>query len=243
MQPLFKNDTSLYIQLVEKLIAYITEELTPGDRLLSERDICEKYSVSRTTVRQALSELENRGYIYKRHGKGTFVSSLFLERNRFTKNYSFTNQMRQAGRYPEIQLLSFGKIEAASEITQKMELTFGEVYELKTLRLADQVPLILVTTYFPVALFPNLSTTLLDSMPLSNLIEEVYELPIAYIDEEFSVSFFNAQEAKLLQKHPNDPCLRMARTTHSDDNQAIEHTFGVAPAGEFTYKFRHFLKK
>ena len=48
--------------------------LNDDEKMLSEREICLKYDVSRTTVRAALNELEEMGYIFKRHGKGTFVS-------------------------------------------------------------------------------------------------------------------------------------------------------------------------
>ena len=43
--------------------------MTPHDKLLSERELCQHYGVSRTTVRLALQELETQGYIYRRHGK------------------------------------------------------------------------------------------------------------------------------------------------------------------------------
>lgn len=44
------------------------------DKIPSENELSEKYSVSRQTVRKALRELENEGYIYARHGSGTFVA-------------------------------------------------------------------------------------------------------------------------------------------------------------------------
>ena len=50
--------------------------MIPHDKLPSERELTAQYGVSRTTVRLALQELENRGSIYRRHGKGTFVSDI-----------------------------------------------------------------------------------------------------------------------------------------------------------------------
>ena len=54
----------LYLQLMDILIDKINKGLKENDRLLSEREICDIYDVSRTTVRQALDELERDGYIY-----------------------------------------------------------------------------------------------------------------------------------------------------------------------------------
>ena len=57
--------TPLYLQLMNILIDMIENKLEENDQLLSEREICERYDVSRTTVRQAMDELEKEGYIYK----------------------------------------------------------------------------------------------------------------------------------------------------------------------------------
>ena len=49
-------------------------ELRSGDRVPSENQLAAAYQVSRQTVRKALAILEQEGYIYAVHGKGTFVS-------------------------------------------------------------------------------------------------------------------------------------------------------------------------
>lgn len=71
-----ENKVPLYYQLVKMLQKKIKEEMQPNDRILSEKEICEMYSVSRTTVRLAMAELEKTGLIYRIQGKGSFVSSI-----------------------------------------------------------------------------------------------------------------------------------------------------------------------
>ena len=66
----------LYDQLVDILRDKIENEMEPGDLLPSERELSERYGLSRTTVRLALKELETLGLISRRHGKGTYVTDL-----------------------------------------------------------------------------------------------------------------------------------------------------------------------
>jgi GntR family transcriptional regulator len=63
-----------YYQLYENIVEGIEKNmLSEGDRLYGELQLCEKYGVSRITVRQALKELEVNGYIVRERGKGTFI--------------------------------------------------------------------------------------------------------------------------------------------------------------------------
>lgn len=70
-----KGKLPKYIQIAEYFKALITSvQIIPGEQLLTESEIADKFQVSRHTVRQALMELEKGGYIYKEQGKGTFCS-------------------------------------------------------------------------------------------------------------------------------------------------------------------------
>ena len=63
-----------YQQLKEHIIATIKEEqLKPGEKIWSENELANKFQMSRHTVRQAIGELVNEGWLYRIHGKGTFV--------------------------------------------------------------------------------------------------------------------------------------------------------------------------
>jgi GntR family transcriptional regulator len=66
----------LYFQLAELLELGITSgSFERGSRLPSEPDLCEQFALSRTTVRQALTRLEQKGLITRDKGRGTFVAS------------------------------------------------------------------------------------------------------------------------------------------------------------------------
>ena len=138
MENSFKNK-ALYHQLVDLLKNRMESSMIPHDKLPSERELTAQYGVSRTTVRLALQELENTGYIYRRHGKGTFVSDIKKDAADLGGAYSFTEQMKGLGRHPETRILSFEKIEADKFIAQRLNLPLGEaVFKLSRLRIADR---------------------------------------------------------------------------------------------------------
>lgn len=68
-----------YYRLMDDLKQQIlTGQIKPGEKLSSENELARDYQVSRHTVRKALSILENEGYVYAMHGKGTFCSETLL---------------------------------------------------------------------------------------------------------------------------------------------------------------------
>lgn len=102
----------LYDQLVDILSEKIDHEYRPGDLMPSERELSERYGLSRTTVRLALQELERLGLVIRQHGRGTFVADRSAQTTNLMQSYSFTEQMRELGRVPETTILEFCEFEA-----------------------------------------------------------------------------------------------------------------------------------
>ena len=91
---------SIYLQLFNIIQKQIEDgKLVPGDMLPSEMEFCSAYHISRTTVRQALHELELIGAIERKRGLGTFISSPKLSRN-IGNLYSFSDEMHVMGKVP-----------------------------------------------------------------------------------------------------------------------------------------------
>ena len=101
----------LYDQLVDILTEKIDHEYRAGDMIPSERELSERYGLSRTTVRLALQELERLGLVVRQHGRGTFVTDRSAKATNLMQSYSFTEQMRAMGREPETTILEFCEME------------------------------------------------------------------------------------------------------------------------------------
>jgi len=69
------NNLSKYLRVKNYYLDYIkNHNLQDGDILPSELEVCKEFDFSRDTVRRALNELENEGYIKRERGKGTFYT-------------------------------------------------------------------------------------------------------------------------------------------------------------------------
>jgi len=74
------KSTRIYEEIVRQVKQLIAEgRLKSGDQLPPERDLAEKFVVSRTSVREALRALESLGFVEIRPGEGTFVREMSVD--------------------------------------------------------------------------------------------------------------------------------------------------------------------
>ncbi|NQG96912.1 GntR family transcriptional regulator [Streptococcus suis] len=234
------SDKPLYLQLVDVLELKIRETMKPNEKLFSERELTQVYGVSRITVRLALQELEKRGFVYKKHGKGTYVSEILEPAVDLSTAYSFTDQMRKMGKRPQTKILSFRTIEASDFLSVQLQVEIGSaIIELERLRLADGIAMMLERTYLPYHLFENLTVAALERMPLYELFSEEFGQTVRLAEEEFYASIALENEAKLLEIKNGSPVLHLIRKTFNNKNRMIEYTFSIARADLFRYKISH----
>src|SRR5699024_2780890 len=196
-----KNDRlPLYYQLMDIIVGQMDSgELKEHDRLPSERELCELYDVSRTTVRQTMQELEKSKLIYKIHGKGTFVSSRVIDQS-LVSFYSFTDEMKKLGKDPTSQILAFNTIQADAHIAGQMRIEENEmIYQLIRLRLADGEPMMFETSYLPTERFPQLKKQDVTEVPLYQLFNEKYQVTISKAKERFKAIKTEKEVADKLQ--------------------------------------------
>jgi len=227
----------LYLQLMDILVNKMEDEIGENGQLPSEREICQQYDLSRTTVRQAINELEKDGYIYKVHGKGTFVSPKKVSQE-LVKFYSFTEEMKKLGKVPISKVLSFDVLEADRKISNKLLIAEGsKVYCFSRLRIADDIPMMLETSFVPYDLFPGITKEDLEHTALYEIFRNRFQTEITLAEELFMPVMTAEKESKLLKMHPSLPSLRIERLTHGVD-RVIEYTNTIARGDKFKYHVR-----
>ena len=230
----------LYGQLVDELKESIEKEHQAHDLLPSERELAEIHGVSRTTVRLALQELENLGFIYKKHGKGTFVSGVSDSILNLTGAYSFTEQMKSLGKEPSTKILEFLVVESSNYLSEQLGVHKGsQLIKIKRLRLADREPMMLERTYLPYKRFEGLTSEMLEEKPMYDVFYDTYNQRIKYAEEEFYASIVSDKDAEYIEVPIGSAALNLVRKTVNQENEIIEYTLSVARADQFRYKVLH----
>ena len=153
----------------DRVVAALLEELRTGryadaDRLPAEVDLAAELGVSRTVIRDALSEMERAGYIERVRGIGTVVNRTVLGlRSRLDQKLEYYPLIRSFGSYPHADGIQIYPIRAGVELAHDLAIEPGdEVICIKKRILADTTPVIYSIDYLPRALFGNRDYTRID---------------------------------------------------------------------------------
>lgn len=222
-KPLDRNSfVPLYAQIHQRLLEMINSgELVPGSPVPSERELSERYGVSRMTARQALRALRHDGLVYRERGLGTFVARRKVDLH--TRDLvGFTEDMRRRGLKPSTRLILLRR-EPASQITaDELGIHRGdEVFHLERLRLADGAPMAYEANYISAALCPDLDKHDLEKESLYQIMEE-NGLRLQSAEEVLEAAAATRHEARHLGIKTGVPVLVVRRVVYSDTNQAIE---------------------
>lgn len=151
------NNTDIdIIPKYQKLIEIIknkinTGELKESDRLITESEICQKYHVSRITVKKATDILVNEGVLIKKQGLGTFVASSKVNRIFKNKPLSFTEMCEAQGMVSSSLILSIGQIYASAKIAKELHVAENdEVIKIVRVRKSDGLPVLIEEMYMPI---------------------------------------------------------------------------------------------
>ncbi|PZG09792.1 GntR family transcriptional regulator [Nonomuraea aridisoli] len=165
-----------YFQLREILLDLIdSDELSIGAAIPSERELCQRFGLSRMTVRQAVDHLVSEGRLHRVPGKGTFVARPKIELA--LQLTSFTEDMRARGMIPGSRDLDRRVVRASAHLAKELGIPPGEeVHFIERLRTADGEPLSVERAHIPVKLAPDLASFDLTDTSLYELLERRYGL-------------------------------------------------------------------
>ncbi len=231
------ENTALYLKLYQDILDGINSgEYKENESLPSERYLCEKYHVSRSTIRLALKKLKYDGYIYTHHGDGSFVKAQTFEQT-LGKFYSFTDELKNCGILINNSILEYEILKPGPALTQELGYAPDALFHrLVRLRSAKDNPLMLETTYLPKERFHKLNISLLENhMALYKYLIEHYAFHADRAVEKLSPVLASPYERELLHIQPSIPCTLLERFSY-EEGSIIEYTRSVIRGDKYVFK-------
>jgi len=213
----------LYHQLKASLMKDIDAgRWRPGEQLPTEDALIERFHVSKITVRQALRDLQQLGYIRREQGRGTFVQGPPLEEGpRELK--SFTAEMQGHGLTATSRVLDQGLIDSPADIASCLAIAEGEpVFRLQRLRFAEGEPMGLQTAYVPAKLAPGIERLSFTDASLYEILAARFGLYPASARETHKAIAVPEDAAPLLRVSVGSPALAAERLTSLGDGRPLE---------------------
>ena len=230
-----RGASPLYYQLKDLIKEkIINNEYKTGEMIESEKELQTKYNLSRITVRQALNELVNEGYLLRQRGKGTTVLGQNLFEERLVKVKSFTDEMREIGYVPGTLSTDVSLIKESKLLEEKSQIFEAkEVYKVSRVRTANDIPIVVFETYLPqITLFKEQSLKQMES--LYDLFAQ-FQIKIQRVEECFEVSLATKSLAEKLNVQESFPLMQRTRQSYSPQGELIEYT--IAYYNSKLYKF------
>lgn len=140
----------LYYQVKQIILDEINNEgVKAGDSIPTEKTFCDIYGISRTTIRQAISELVNEGYLYRVKSKGTFVSQPKVKTDLVNMYDGYNMEIFNMSMTPSTQAIELTLVKANSEQARALEIKeYDTVIYLLRHRYADGIAMGYVESYF-----------------------------------------------------------------------------------------------
>jgi GntR family transcriptional regulator len=214
------------LQLLERAIASGT--LAPGEKIPTEAVLCARYGVSRTVVRQALSDLDRTGLVTRHKGKGTFVAAPKVSEFVAQSLTSLHEDLTARGERLDTKVLRLEVEPVSPHVAQMLALPESErIVRLERLRFLRGEPLVVTTAHMPY----SLCAPILDLDMSDRSLFETYEGELGHKlhrgTRAIESRAASAEVAEQLGVAEGSPVLVFSGVTYLEDGRPIEYFVGI----------------
>lgn len=221
------SNIPLYSQLKNLLIEKIEKgEYPENSKIPSEQELCEHYGISRPTVRQAVTELTNNGYLYKEKGKGTFVakSKSIID----MKNYSgFTDSILDSQVPGDREIVNISRIE--SQYEKRISEIFGvlqnqnlDLVQVQYVTRQQGEAFSYNTSLIPLNLFPDIEEDIRNKKPSYDILRGKYPLIPVKSKSALEIVYTDHSDAHYLKIQTGQALIKIENIMYSKSGQAVE---------------------
>ncbi|OXC20071.1 GntR family transcriptional regulator [Lactobacillus crispatus] len=224
-----------YLEIQNLLLQRIKNgDYQEGQLIPKEVDLAEQLNVSRPTVRHAIRNLVQAGYLERRKKRGTIVTQTKIKQQFTHVIESYNTEIQNNGLVAKTQVLNFSTEKASDEVAEALTIKPNtEVYKLVRLRSADNKPVVFVVTYLPIAQLSDLQKI---DFTHHSLYSELAKagLEITHVSRKIEVHPATEEEAQLLETDIKAPIFYFHTIGFTKDHRALE--FSIASyRGDLNY--------
>lgn len=222
---MIQSASPIYVQIANDLRQKIQQGVyQAGDRLPSQKALGAQLGVNRHTVRQAFELLKDEGLLRVDRGLGAFIAEAPI-RYPIGARVRYNESLQAQGIDSRYELLQTQEIPADETIATHLAIAPGALaLQVDLLGLADNRPLIVSTSYFPVDPLPDLLRHVQTLQSVSRLMQTVYGFDHIRQRTYVSTRPVSAQDAELLQVPFNQSILFVQAVSANQHGQIIEYT-------------------
>lgn len=218
-----------YFKIQQKLLQDIENGLwSPGALIPTEKALAEQHQVSIGTVKKAILNLINEGWLYRLQGKGTFVAGTTLRRENL-KYYRYMDFFGGEETELKIGFLELKKVRVQKAINTALKIGIHDnLYELRRYLGTPQKPLIYVVSYLPQKLFPGFDehpSSKFEKTTLYGMVEQDYGMPTIFNQELIGVGRADAEVARVLEVPEGEPLLYVEMLAFTYNEKPYEYRY------------------
>lgn len=228
----------MHFQLKQILLEKISKDIwKPGDLIPAESELQATHGLSRTTVRQTLSELVYEGRLVRERGRGTFVAQPKFEHNP-ARHRGISQYLQEQGLVPGWKVLGQDWVRATEEVRQHLRVESGaRVYCLRRLRLANQEPIGYLVAYVPEAFAAAINPEALEDGESLRYLALLPQMSHSHVERSLEAVAARKAEAKLLGIKTGTPVMLIQRRVLGEDGTPIEFLHAVYRGDRLKYQF------
>lgn len=234
------NPVPLHLQLKD----VIEKEIKDGiykEKIPSERDLMDRFSVSRTTVREAISHLVQDGILEKVHGKGTFISQKPPIHEWLDSLNSLTHTVKKMGMVPGSKLLHCEISTEPNHVADLLQV--DSFYIIERLRTADSTPIAIERHFYSKEIGMMLAQYDLETSTIYDLLENELGIELVEAEQFISCKEVTIEDAHRLEVPVGSSVLSVERLITNSHGEPIEYYTSYFRPDMYVFRLKTKRKK
>ncbi len=191
----------------------VQNELKENEKIPSENLLCQKFNISRATVRQGIHKLKNEGIIYSKKGSGNFVTPNKIEYT-ISPYTTFNKEILKIGKIPSVKVLEFKIIQADAKIAELLNIQINDdILYLKNVRYVNKISFLYAEYYMNISILKGIEKLIEKTKSISEVYITKYKLDPIRDSSEIEICQATKESQENLNVQNSLPLIKISTKT------------------------------